>query len=309
MSDKQIIWGLSAVMIVLLGVGGYIVKMFLSDDSPRKKNRIAAVTLIRPPPITEKEKPPEREPVKDIPKKEEIIDRKKEEIIDGERDEIIDSSPSKEPQNEDSDNAPAKNTPALANDNTPAENTSGVGDDTTPVGDTLGLDAEGTAGSDAFGLVAKKGGRSILAGRGGSGRAGTGGSGKVGGGGSGKAAAGGSVRIGGGGSGKAGGSGFEKVSLLNKFGWYTQIVKAEISKKIQKHLDHNEEIPRGKFQTVLRISVDSTGAVVQCQIIDSSGNPEMDETIKQSLGYIRLSEPPPKGMPQTMIIRVTSQSS
>lgn len=40
--------------------------------------------------------------------------------------------------------------------------------DQPPPGDLLGLDAEGTAGADGFGLVARKGGRDLLAGGGGS---------------------------------------------------------------------------------------------------------------------------------------------
>ena len=173
--------------------------------------------------------------------------------------------------------------------------------DNTPAGDTLGLDAEGTAGSDAFGLVARKGGRSITSGPGGSGRGGGSGSGKGG--------EGGPPRIGGGGSGRAGGGGSERVSLLNKYGWYTQIVKTEISKKVQKQLDEKGgSFPRGKLQTLIRVSVDGKGSVVDCGIVGSSGNHEMDEAVKQCIGDIRISEPPPDGMPRTMIIRVTSQS-
>jgi TonB family protein len=308
MSDKQSLsspmtWGLIALMLILLGGAGYVIKMILSDNSPRKKSGPAMVTLLKPPPAMEKEKPPEREPVKDIRRKEENTVQEKGESIDLEKREIINPGPSNEPQNAANDNTPAAGPPAL--DNAPAAGPPGL--DNTPAGDTLGLDSEGKAGSDAFGLVAKKGGRSITAGVGGSGRAG-GGSGNVGGSGSGKVGGGGPVKIGGGGFGKAGGGGPENVSLLDKFSWYTQIMKTEISRKVQKNLDENRGIPRGKLQTVVRVSVDSTGAVVQCQIIGSSGNHEMDEAVKQCLGDIKISEPPPEGMPQTMIIRVSSQS-
>jgi hypothetical protein len=33
----------------------------------------------------------------------------------------------------------------------------------------------------------------------------------------------------------------------------------------------------------------------------------MDEAVKQCIGDVRISEPPPEGMPRTLIIRVTSQ--
>lgn len=139
--------------------------------------------------------------------------------------------------------------------------------DETPAGDKLGLDADGKAGGDAFGLIGKKGGRSLL----------------------------------------AGGDGLGKFSLLSKFGWYTQIVETEIRKKVMKRLDEEGGIPKGKHQTVVRVSVDSRGDVVGYKIIGSSGNHRMDDAVKEALSRIRISEPPPEGMPRTMSIKITSQ--
>ena len=127
--EKQSIsWVLIAVFILLAGGGAYIVKTFMSGGEPRKKDTIATVTLLKPPMI--KEKLPEPEQVKEIPKKEEIINPEVNET--------------QTPQNDNQDN--------------------------TPAGDSLGVDAEGGAGSDSFGLVGKKGGRSLLAGGSGSGK-------------------------------------------------------------------------------------------------------------------------------------------
>jgi protein TonB len=139
--------------------------------------------------------------------------------------------------------------------------------DNAPAGDKLGLDAEGAAGNDAFGLVGKKGGRSLL----------------------------------------AGGNGFGTISLLNKYAGYTQIVTTVIRKKVMKYLDEEGGIPRGKLQTVVRISVDTDGAVVGYRIIGSSGNNRMDEAVLRTLGSVKISEPPPNGMPRTMDIRIVSQ--
>ncbi|MBI5237022.1 MAG: TonB C-terminal domain-containing protein [Deltaproteobacteria bacterium] len=143
--------------------------------------------------------------------------------------------------------------------------------DNTPAGDNLGLDAEGTAGGDAFGLVGKKGGRSLLAGGGGS-----------------------------------GGGGLGNLSLLTKFAGYAQIVETEIRKRVMKRLDEEGGVPRGKLQAVARVSVDSNGAIVDYRIIGSSGNHKMDDAVKQSLGNLKISAPPPDGMPRTMIIKITS---
>ncbi len=150
------------------------------------------------------------------------------------------------------------------------ESNPGPDNDKTPAGDNLGVDAEGTAGGDAFGLVGKKGGRSLLAGDGGSG-------------------------------------GMGRLSLLVKFAGYTHTVEAEIRKKVMKQLDNNGGIPKGKLQAGVRVRLDGSGAVVDFKIIGSSGNHSMDEAVQQALADTKLSEPPPDGMPRTMIIKITSQ--
>jgi TonB family protein len=222
---KPIPWVLIAVMIALAVGGVYVVKTVLSQDEPRRKNTTATVTLLKPPPPMIKEKPPELEPVKEVPKQEEIID------------------------------------PVQSNEPKGADN------DKTPAGDNLGVDAEGGAGSDSFGLVGKKGGRSIL----------------------------------------AGGSGSGKFSLLTKFASYTQIVTTELRKKVMKLLDEEGGIPKGKLQAVVRVSVDIDGKIIDYRIIGSSGNNRMDEAIIDSLRSLRISEPPPEGMPRTMNIKIISQ--
>jgi len=231
MSDKQekkpVPWILIAVMIALVASGVYIVKTVLSEDEPHRKDTTATVTLLKPPPpVQVKEKPPEE--IKDIPKKEDIID------------------------------------PGVKNE---AQNQNADSKDNTPAGDNLGVDAEGGAGSDSFGLVGKKGGRSIL----------------------------------------AGGSGIGSLSLLTKFSGYTQIVVTEIRKKVMKQLDEEGGIPKGKLQTVVRVKVDVDGVVIDYRIIGSSGNNRMDDAVIQSLRSLRISEPPPEGMPKTMSIKIISQ--
>jgi len=88
---KTIPWVLVAVMIALAVGGVYIVKTVLSQDEPRRKNTTATVTLLKPPPPMIKEKPPELEPVKEVPKQEEIID----------------PAQSNEPKSADNDSTPA----------------------------------------------------------------------------------------------------------------------------------------------------------------------------------------------------------
>jgi hypothetical protein len=143
-------------------------------------------------------------------------------------------------------------------------------DDNTPAGSDLGVDAEGGAGGDAFGLVGKKGGRSITLGGG-------------------------------------GGGGMNRLSLLTKYGWYTQKIQEEIKKQVKKKMDQNGGFPKGKFQTLVKIVLDAQGAIVKYHIVDASGNSKIDDAIQATLGEIRISEPPPVGMPAGMTLKITSQ--
>jgi hypothetical protein len=141
--------------------------------------------------------------------------------------------------------------------------------DDTPAGNDLGVDAEGGAGGDAFGLVGKKGGRAITLG--------------------------------------GGGGGMNRLSLLTKYGWYTQKIQEEIKKQVKKRMDQAGGIPKGKFQTLVKIVLDSRGTIVKYHIVGASGNSKIDEALQSTLGEIRISEPPPAGMPAGMTLKITSQ--
>ena len=141
--------------------------------------------------------------------------------------------------------------------------------DDTPPGSDLGVEGEGGAGGDAFGLVGKgKKGHDITLG---------------------------------------GGGGMNRLSLLTKYGWYTQKIQEEIKKQVKKKMDLEGGIPKGKFQTTVKIVLDSRGAIVTYHIVGASGNSKIDEALEATLGQIKVSEPPPAGMPSGMTLKITSQ--
>ena len=144
-------------------------------------------------------------------------------------------------------------------------------DDSPPPGADLGVDAEGGAGGDSFGLVGKKGGRAITLGGGG------------------------------------GNGGVSRLSLLTKYGWYTSKLQDELKQLMRKRLDQNGGTPKGKYQATVHIVLDPQGAVLNYRIVTSSGNDKIDEAIKLSLPGMRVSQPPPEGMPRSMTMRVISQ--
>lgn len=217
----------------LVGIG-FLIKVMLTDTGPRNKERISTVTLLKPPPEV-KEKPPEPEVQKEIPKET-----------------IATPIESPQPQSQAQDQPP---------DNAP------------PAGADLGVAGDGAAGDNAFGLVGK-----------------------------GKNYKGRDVTLG-----PGGGGGMNRLALLTKYGWYTAKMQEEIKKQMHKLLDQNGGIPKGKFQTTVKILLDTKGAIVKFQIIASSGNDKMDEALKASLPGFRISQPPPEGMPSGMTVRIVSQ--
>lgn len=218
--------------LVFLGLIVFVIRIMLSDDAGRKQEKIASITLIKPPPDV-KEKPPEPPPQvqKEIPK------------------ETI-ATPQESPQ------SPQNQAQDQSQDNTPA-------------GSDLGVDGEGGAGSDGFGLVGKKGGRGL---------------------------------IGGGNSGGA-----NRLSLLAKYGWYTQKVQDEIRNQVKKRLEREGGYPKGKNQALVKIFLDQRGAVVKFSITGTSGNERIDKAVLEAIRLIRISEPPPEGMPSGMNLKISLQ--
>lgn len=141
--------------------------------------------------------------------------------------------------------------------------------DNTPAGSDLGVDGEGGAGSDGFGLVGKKGGRAITLGN--------------------------------------GGGGMNRLNLMAKFGRYVQKVQEEIRAQVNRQLAQNGGIPKGKYQTLVKITLSSNGSVVTYKITNSSGQQKIDNAVREALAAIRITEPLPEGMPSGMTIKITSQ--
>ncbi len=129
--------------------------------------------------------------------------------------------------------------------------------DDTPAGSDLGVAGEGGAGGDSFGLVGK--------GKGGR-----------------------DITLGG------GGGGMGRLSLMAKYGSYSRKMEDEITKAVMKKLGGP---PKGKYQVLVKITLDEQGKVVKHRIVGSSGNSEIDEAVDSILGDMKISEPRPAGMP------------
>jgi periplasmic protein TonB len=147
-------------------------------------------------------------------------------------------------------------------------------DDSPPAGDNLSVDGDGGAGDNAFGLGAKKGGRAItLGGNGGGG----------------------------------GGNGMNRLSLLSKYGGYSRRMQNDIEKKVKQVLEKEGGRPKGKQQTLIKLTLAQDGSVLKYSIVGTSGVDRLDAAFKSALNGLRMSEPPPDGMPSTMTLRITTQ--
>ena len=161
----------------------------------------------------------------------------------------------------------------VAPDMTQQQTSSAKGDDKPAADGPLGLDAQGGAGSDGFGLAARKGGRDVTT-------LGTG------------------PRVGG---------GKDMATLLRQYAPYTRLVEEDVNRIVRKRLEENGGIPKGKLEALAEIIVDNKGEIRQFKIIRPSGNRTMDEAVKESLKFARISQPLPEGCPRAMNIKITSQ--
>lgn len=91
----------------------------------------------------------------------------------------------------------------------------------------------------------------------------------------------------------------------NRFTWYAGIVQAEIQKILARHAEL-----RGKeYRVVVRVWLAADGRVERAELSESSGKPDTDAVIRQSLTEMKpLPEKPPAEMPQPMRLRLTSRS-
>jgi periplasmic protein TonB len=156
---------------------------------------------------------------------------------------------------------------------TPQNQPQDQADDSPPAGDNLAVDGDGAAGDNAFGLGAKKGGRALTLG-------GPGGGG--------------------------GPNGLNRLSLLSKYGGYAQQMQADIERRVKQALDESGGRPKGKQNTLVKLTLSPEGRVTRFAIVASSGIDRLDSAFKAALTGLKMSERPPDGMPSSMTLRITT---
>jgi periplasmic protein TonB len=104
----------------------------------------------------------------------------------------------------------------------------------------------------------------------------------------------------GGGDGMGGGGGGG-----SKYGWYA----AEVVSAIKARLEANDKTKKANFHVLkTRIWADKNGRVIKATISGTTGDPAVDEALKNEvLVGLQLQEPPPEDMPMPIVLRLAEQ--
>jgi hypothetical protein len=103
------------------------------------------------------------------------------------------------------------------------------------------------------------------------------------------------------------GGAYGEATLLRKYAWYTRIMQEELRKKVNQHMKNNGGVPDGSLTALIVVTLDDTGHITRLKIGRPSGNDTMDAAVKSSLMLVKISEPPPKGMPRTVELKISSK--
>jgi len=103
-----------------------------------------------------------------------------------------------------------------------------------------------------------------------------------------------------GGNGYLGGS---SGHVGSRWGWYAN----EVTATIQEALSKNNLTRNAGFRDEIRVWLDSTGRITRAQLVSSTGDPAVDQAIKDNvLNGLQLPDPPPTGMPMPIVMRITA---
>ncbi len=92
----------------------------------------------------------------------------------------------------------------------------------------------------------------------------------------------------------------------SKWGYYA----AKVQTTVKSALAGNASTQKATFSLQVRIWADSGGNITKAVLVGSSGNPSVDQAIRnQVLVGLQLPEPPPAGMPMPITLRIAARKS
>jgi len=103
-----------------------------------------------------------------------------------------------------------------------------------------------------------------------------------------------------GGNGTGSGSGHKG----SRWGWYA----GQVQSRIQEALRNNRKTRDAAMRIEVRIWPDSAGRIARAKLSGTTGDPAIDAALQNEvLTGLRLSEPPPEGMPIPIVMRLTAR--
>jgi TonB family protein len=107
-----------------------------------------------------------------------------------------------------------------------------------------------------------------------------------------------------GGGGGNGRKGVGRRSPSSKFGWYA----AKVQSAIREALGRNSSTRSATMSVQVKVWADANGRITRAQLVGTSGNPAVDQSIKgQVLTGLQLPQAPPADMPMPINLRITAR--
>jgi len=90
-----------------------------------------------------------------------------------------------------------------------------------------------------------------------------------------------------------------------QFDWF----KGVLQRHVQSALQTCEPLRKDEYRVVVKLWLNSDGAVKKAELVDSTGNPEIDKRLRTVLASLpAMMDRPPEGLPQPITMRLTSRS-
>jgi len=100
---------------------------------------------------------------------------------------------------------------------------------------------------------------------------------------------------------------YSNASMMRRYAWYTRIIQEELRKQLNRHMEKNGGFPDGNPKALILITLDESGKIVDYNLSQSSGNSKMDDAVVTALKLAAISEPPPKGMPLILKLKISAK--
>lgn len=89
----------------------------------------------------------------------------------------------------------------------------------------------------------------------------------------------------------------------SRFAFYTNIIQQQI----QDELSRNKRLKSGEYRAVVRIWLAADGRTQKVDLAGSTGNADVDSSLRAALADITFRQPPPQDMPQPVRLRISSR--